>query len=1122
MLWQSPLRARVAAAALVAGLAGALSGDTPAASPLFATATATGTTAASASLTISTPPGAGADHVLVASVAFRAESVIAAPAGWSEAVRTTCLGNRGENVTQAVFVRAAAPVEPETVTFTSTTAAGATGVIAAYAGVDREQPVLASGGQIRRNSRYVTAPSLSIPLPGALLVAVHTHTGTAAIEAAPGMTARAVASATPNLRTLLSDELRPSAGVTGVRTSPTNQDNNCAIGQHVALRPAPDPPVSTEPPQVAGFAQEGGTLTATTGAWSSPPTAYAFRWQREDGDGWNDVPGATAAGYTATSADAGSRLRVVVTASNSGGSGEAASDPTAPVLPAPPASTSPPTISGEPRELAPLSADPGTWSGAPVNVAYAWERSADGQAWEPIADATGSGYVPGPADVGKLLRVAVTAANAGGASTARSAATAPVEPAAPPTSQVPPTISGWRQDGEPLLATAGAWAGVPTAYAYRWQRAADGETWEETGAEAEMYLLTAADVGAWIRVVVTASNAAGSSSATSDPTGPIGPAVAPTNVEPPVLTSGPVQGVALQATTGLWANAPHAYAFQWRRSADDGAGWTDIAGADGSSYTPTDTDVGLRLSVVVTAANPSGATSAASPASEPVLPPPPLLVTAPSLSGPALEGETLVVSTGDWENEPTAFDYEWQRCDAAACTTIRWEVDERYVVRDDDVGYAVRAVVTAWNAAGSATAASPLSESVLPLPPANEEPPELAGVAAQGETLTSTSGEWESAAPVAYTFRWQRSADDGATWTDVPEADGPSYVLGTADIGLTFRAIVTATNAGGSSEAASAGTAAVTPPGTPAAVAAPTISGVVQERGRLLAMTGTWSGSPSFTYLWQRSVDGGATWTNPARGTSVRYTAVAADVGHLLRVVVTATNEYGSTVAATEGQRIFPAGNRRYLLNATWYCDSAVDLELVRVTIVSGRAVDAIRFDECTGRIGRVEIDTNGIDGLKVRNAGQVATDLVIEGGYVRCNGHPDLAHQDGIQVLGGTRVTFRNLVIWCGGPDPDFGAGVNSSAMINRAGSGATTPTDVVIEHSVMGPGTANGVLVESSIRSGLRGSVACPDWTVAGGPVLLTEEAVDGIDVDNEKPGPEDPRCSSFEAALAWAAAP
>ena len=206
-------------------------------------------------------------------------------------------------------------------------------------------------------------------------------------------------------------------------------------------------------------------------------------------------------------------------------------------------------------------------------------------------------------------------------------------------------------------------------------------------------------------------------------------------------------------------------------------------------------------------------------------------------------------------------------------------------------------------------------------------------------------------------------------------------------------------------------------------------------------------------------------------------------------------------------------------MNSTWYCNGPVNVELVKVTITTAENLDAIRLDSCTGRIGRVEVETNGLDGLKVRNIEPVAHDLTIEGGYVRCTGRPESAHQDGIQAIGGSRITFRDLVIWCGTPEPDWGAGVNSSALFGKAGAGPAPPTDIVIEHSVMGPGTANGVLIAESVRSGIRGSVACPDFTAAGGPITLGIDSIDGIDVGNEKPTLDDPRCSSFDAAMNWA---
>lgn len=92
-------------------------------------------------------------------------------------------------------------------------------------------------------------------------------------------------------------------------------------------------PVSTSPPTISGTAQVGQTLTASTGTWSGSPTSFGFQWQRCNSSGAScaDIPGATGGTYVVASADSGSTIRVVVTASNALGSAPAASAPTATV-----------------------------------------------------------------------------------------------------------------------------------------------------------------------------------------------------------------------------------------------------------------------------------------------------------------------------------------------------------------------------------------------------------------------------------------------------------------------------------------------------------------------------------------------------------------------------------------------------------------------------------------------------------------------------------------------------------------------------------------------------------------------------------------------------------------------
>ena len=68
--------------------------------------------------------------------------------------------------------------------------------------------------------------------------------------------------------------------------------------------------------------------------------------------------------------------------------------------------------------------------------------------------------------------------------------------------------------------------------------------------------------------------------------------------------------------------------------------------------------------------------------------------------------------------------------------------------------------------------------------------------------------------------------------------------------------------------------------------------------------TGTWTGSPTYTYQWKRADTG----TPISGATSTSYTPVAGDVGHTLSITVTATNAYGSTSATSSATSAVTSG----------------------------------------------------------------------------------------------------------------------------------------------------------------------------------------------------------------------
>jgi hypothetical protein len=83
-------------------------------------------------------------------------------------------------------------------------------------------------------------------------------------------------------------------------------------------------------PTISGVTVLGRTLAAHRGTWARRPTRFRYSWQRCNGRGrkCRGVAGAHRRTYHLGTKDVGSRLRVVVTASNRAGSASAASKPT--------------------------------------------------------------------------------------------------------------------------------------------------------------------------------------------------------------------------------------------------------------------------------------------------------------------------------------------------------------------------------------------------------------------------------------------------------------------------------------------------------------------------------------------------------------------------------------------------------------------------------------------------------------------------------------------------------------------------------------------------------------------------------------------------------------------------
>ena len=142
----------------------------------------------------------------------------------------------------------------------------------------------------------------------------------------------------------------------------------------------------------------------------------------------------------------------------------------------------------------------------------------------------------------------------------------------------------------------------------------------------------------------TATNAGGSFTAVSGPTGQVIP-FAPANTSPPTISGAPQDGQTLTEAPGSWNNYPTSFNYQWQDCDSAGGNCASIASATGQTYTSSAADIGHTIVVQETATNAGGSSTASSSPTAPVAAAPP--------KGPIRTTTALLVSpTSPVTNQP--------------------------------------------------------------------------------------------------------------------------------------------------------------------------------------------------------------------------------------------------------------------------------------------------------------------------------------------------------------------------------------------------------------------------------------------------------------------------------------
>ena len=209
-----------------------------------------------------------------------------------------------------------------------------------------------------------------------------------------------------------------------------------------------------------------------------------------------------------------------------------------------PYSISPPIVTGYPATGQVLSAYQGAWWNSPTSFDYQWKRcDSAGSDCSAIPGATEHTYTLGEEDAGHTMRVETTGHNEAGQFSVSSVATSEVALPVPEPLFGLPAVGGPTVEGETVVAVNGGWTHSPTSYDYQWLRcdSGGGSCVEIPGADEQLYLLVAADVGHTLVVEVTAHNGVAAGTASSPPSGVVA-AAPPSEPEEPEPEPEPEEG----------------------------------------------------------------------------------------------------------------------------------------------------------------------------------------------------------------------------------------------------------------------------------------------------------------------------------------------------------------------------------------------------------------------------------------------------------------------------------------------------------------------------------------------------------------------------------------------------
>jgi hypothetical protein len=142
----------------------------------------------------------------------------------------------------------------------------------------------------------------------------------------------------------------------------------------------------------------------------------------------------------------------------------------------------------------------------------------------------------------------------------------------------------------------------------------------------------------------------------------------------------------------------------------------------------------------------------------------PVNTAVPSISGSAIQGETLTEEHGAWSGNPSSYSYAWEDCGASGnnCSEISGATARTYTLHSSDYGHTIRVLETAANSAGSGSPATSAPTGVVKRQPTYW-------------VYTSWGNVYGSYGAIFYGSPWASQTGDSQITGMAPTPDGKGY-----------------------------------------------------------------------------------------------------------------------------------------------------------------------------------------------------------------------------------------------------------------------------------------------------------------------------------------------------------